>query len=305
MSGPKIGIVGIGFVGDTLRRWFVKTGWRSGRNLFCYDADPRKGYAAKEAIYKADIVFICVPTPVGKRGRCDTSIVEAVVRDFARSSLCLVVRSTVPPGTAKRLAVKYGVRIVSYPEFLTEKNARRDFQRPSRQVFGFADDDITFRYALEAMLPQSTVIDVSTTEAEMIKYLSNVFGAFKVVFANVAKIYCDAFGADYEKVRAGIAADQRIGDSWLDVEYASYRGFGGYCFPKDLLALIVEGDILARQLKKKNERLAGLLREAVHYLRAGYHFNERLLASQGLTVPEVSGHITEEKDIEQKRKARS
>ena len=87
-------------------------------------------------------------------------------------------------------------------------------------------------------------------------------------------------GAEYENVRLGMAADYRIGDSHLDVTHGGYRGFGGYCFPKDTDALIAH-------LKEKG------LTEAVALLQSDRKFNEDLLASQGLTWDEVSVHDAE------------
>jgi UDP-glucose 6-dehydrogenase len=74
-----------------------------------------------------------------------------------------------------------------------------------------------------------------------------------------------------------MAADYRIGDSHLDVAHGGYRGFGGYCFPKDLDAFIAHLDSLG-------------LADCAGLLKNDREFNKKLLASQGLTLEDVSIH---------------
>ncbi len=73
----KIGVVGLGMVGETIRRWFEDVkGHERGKNLFCYDTDPKK--SASDDFKKADIIFIAVPTPHNPDGSCNVSIVKSV-----------------------------------------------------------------------------------------------------------------------------------------------------------------------------------------------------------------------------------
>ncbi len=107
MPKSKIGIVGLGMVGEPLKRYFETKGFKRGNNLFCYDADPAKNYS--DDVGKAEIVFVAVPTPSKKDGSCDTGIVESVVKKFAKTAETIVVKSTVPPGTVEILAKKIQV----------------------------------------------------------------------------------------------------------------------------------------------------------------------------------------------------
>ena len=100
----KIGIVGIGMVGGQLLRWFLKRRWKRDKNLFCYDVDVTKGFSDDAA--KGDIIFICVPTPSNSDGSCDISIVEKTVEQFRDTNKIIVIKSTVEPGTAAKLAKK-------------------------------------------------------------------------------------------------------------------------------------------------------------------------------------------------------
>ena len=76
MEKVKIGIIGVGMVGTPLMKWFIGKGWKRRENLFCYDADPKKKYS--DDVARANIVFVCVPTPANPDGSCNTSIVEFI-----------------------------------------------------------------------------------------------------------------------------------------------------------------------------------------------------------------------------------
>src|SRR3989338_10116780 len=129
---PKIGIIGIGMVGSPLKRYFEEKGFERNKNLFCYDTDPKKGFG--DDINKADIIFICVPSPRNSDGSCNADIVEDTVRKFHKNKKVLVVKSTVEPGTVARLQKKYDCSLLFNPEFLTEARAWEDFIRPDRQI---------------------------------------------------------------------------------------------------------------------------------------------------------------------------
>src|SRR3989344_2070304 len=248
----KIGIIGAGgMVGGPHKKYFESKGYKRGTNLFCYDTSPTLGLF--DDITQADIVWVAVPTPPNPDGSCNISIVESVVSKLHNK--IVVIKSTVPPGTTEYLQKKYPDNMFLFnPEFLTEAQAWEDFLKPSRQIVGFTEQSRDVALTVLNLLPPSfyqspwasstyVIRGHSATDAEMIKYLSNVFGAMKVGFANMAYDVCDAIkdeglDVDYERVRDALGADVRIGPAWLDVSHGSYRGFGGYCFPKDLLAYI-------------------------------------------------------------------
>lgn len=130
----------------------------------------------------------------------------------------------------------------------------------------------------------------------MIKYASNVFGAIKVSFGNMICDVCSGLKTsagpevNYENVRDALGADPRIGPAWLDVNHGSYRGFGGYCFPKDLKAFTEFCKSLVKPLRvSENKRLFGLRK----FLESVWDYNDRLLGIQNLTVEDVSKHDKE------------
>lgn len=283
----KIGIIGVGMVGTPTKRYFEETKeYERGKELFLYDIDPHKGY--NDAINQAEVIFICVPTPRGPRGSANLEHTDSALRMLTGHKIA-IIKSTVPPGTTEFFQKKYPRhKILFNPEFLTERQAWEDFIKPDRQIVGFTEESIDAAHIVLSLLPKAPFmspwgintyrpIKITATEAELIKYGGNVYFSRKINFANLLARLTEAHGVNYENVRAGISADFRIGDSHLDVTHGGYRGFGGYCLPKDLDALIVH---LETQ---------GLSREA-ELLRKDREFNEKLLASQGLTLEDVSVH---------------
>lgn len=300
----KIGIIGLGMVGEPVRRWFEeKRGLRRGVDLFCYDIDPKKGYY--DDYNSADIIFIAVPTPQNPDGSCNTSIIENVSA-LIKGEKIIVIKSTVLPGTTEDLQIKFPQhKFLFNPEFLTESQAWEDFLRPARQIVGYTERSKDVALTVLNLLPisyyQSPWI-LSTykfrghtaTEAEVIKYASNVLGAIKVSFGNMIYDVCDGLtsngiSTNYKNVEDALGADPRIGPAWLDVNHGSYRGFGGYCFPKDLNGFrIFIGEL--GQKPKTRETLKNLLFTVFSFLSNLWDYNERLLGAQNLTIEDVSKH---------------
>lgn len=283
----KIGIIGVGMVGTPLKRYFEEIKeYRRCRNLFFYDIDPKKSYG--DDVNQADIIFICVPTPRSHDGSANLEHVGSALRMLTGQKIA-VIKSTVPPGTTESFQKKYPQhKILFNPEFLTERQAWEDFIKPDRQIVGFTEESMDAAHIVLSLLPKAPFmspwgintykpVKITATEAELIKYGGNVYFSRKINFANMLVRLAEAHDVNYENVRIGMAADFRIGDSHFDVTHGGYRGFGGYCLPKDLDALIVH---LETQ---------GLSREA-ELLRKDREFNEKLLVSQGLTLEDVSVH---------------
>ncbi|MDP3792925.1 MAG: hypothetical protein Q8Q89_04340 [bacterium] len=288
MKEWKVGIIGVGMVGTPLKRWFEENGYKRGEDLFLYDIDPQKKYF--DDINQANIIFIAVPTPRDFDGRCDLSAVKnALFRIDMSLSKIIVIKSTIPPGTTEYFQFIFkGWKMLFNPEFLTERRAWEDFIRPDRQIVGFTDKSLDAAHAVLSLLPKAPFMSpwglstykqvrITATEAEIIKYGGNIHFVRKVNFANMVNVLCRTLGVDYENVRNGIAADFRIGDSHLDVNHGGYRGWGGYCFPKDLDAFITI-------LKNTGNEEGALL------LEADRDFNVKLLTSQCLTIEDVSKH---------------
>ena len=199
-------------------------------------------------ISRAEVVYIAVGTPSADDGSANLSAVKAVAKqiaDAASSNTIVVIKSTVPVGTADMVrSIVQGsnvVDVVSNPEFLREGVAIEDFEAPDRIVVGvqneFAKKQIETLYAsfIEAGHP---IYFMDNRSAEITKYAANSLLATKISFANELARLCDAAGADIDAVRLGTGSDSRIGAKFL---YAGV-GYGGSCFPKDVKALIHMAD---------------------------------------------------------------
>ncbi len=198
----------------------------------------------QEALQDAEFVFICVGTPSGVDGEADLQYVRQTAESIAEvmdHDLIIVNKSTVPVGTGDWVAeiVKEAqpkpipFSVVSCPEFLREGSALRDFMNPDRIVLGSLSQEAADRVAQLHLPLRAPIIVTDLRTAEMIKYASNAFLATKISFINEIANICEALGADVKEVAVGMGADRRIGPMFLDAGV----GFGGSCFPKDVLAL--------------------------------------------------------------------
>ena len=200
------------------------------------------------AVAGADAVFIAVGTPSRRGdGHADLSYVFAAARDVAEEMTgysVIVTKSTVPVGTGDE--VERIVRetrpdltfsVVSNPEFLREGAAIEDFKRPDRIVIG-AEDDQAREVMAEIYRPlhlnQGPILFTGRRTSELTKYAANAFLATKITFINEIADLCESIGANVQEVARGIGLDKRIGPKFLHAG----PGYGGSCFPKDVLALI-------------------------------------------------------------------
>ena len=244
----KIGIVGQGFVGTA-----VKEGLKQYYKIETHDLDIDKCTVdyLEDIVELTNIIFVCVPTPMKKDGSCDTSIVEAIVKDINDmvvsrnvSGRVVVIKSTVPPGTTERLNKECkNISIVFNPEFLTEANFIEDFKNQDRIIIGGPRPASTkIRQLFNKAFPKAHIIKTHSTIAEMVKYTTNAFLATKVSFANEMYEICVRSGIDYDKVVEYATYDERLGKShWAVPGPDGHYGFGGSCFPKDINALINVG----------------------------------------------------------------
>lgn len=235
----KVAVCGAsGFVGNAVCQGFDS----AAVNLI--RIDPRLGTTPESLLQNIpDVVFICVPTPMGENGVIDASIVESVLRVLSplRGTL-MVLKSTVTPDIVEKFYTTYN-NFVYNPEFLTEKNAVDDFLNPFMTVFGgskmntLALETIYKNYSNCRDLGQ--IYHVSAAEASLIKYGVNSFLATKVAFWNQFEEMVSKAGASYEKIKMAIGTDTRIGKSHMNVPgHDGRRGAGGSCFSKDIPALI-------------------------------------------------------------------
>lgn len=277
----RIGVIGLGHVGLPTALGLCELGW----DVVGTDADVEKARAiaaGKAPFYEpdlegllqkhlqsgrfrvandtpsvvqdAEVLFVCVGTPVDRDGSADLSQVEAVARVIAQNLngyKLVVEKSTTPVQTAEalertinRYAKGASFDVAVNPEFLREGSAVHDFLYPDRIILGVDSEKakaiLTRIYSplLEHLDGgERRLVVVNRRTAELIKHAANAFLATKISFINLLADLCEAAGADVEQVALGLGLDPRIGPHYLKAGV----GYGGYCLPKDLKAFIRVG----------------------------------------------------------------
>jgi len=234
----KIGIVGNGFVGNAIYQNF-----KDKVECKVYDVRIHRCYDSIEDVVKCDIVFVCLPTPMLENGECDLSYVLEFFRNVktTNGNTIFVIKSTVPIGTTKKvIQMRQDLRVIHNPEFLTAVNAAEDFKNADRHIIGGKQNlCMILRDFYKEYFPNTPIQVVTSNESETIKYFANSFLAAKVSFFNNLYEICQKFEMDFDSVKSGVCTDDRIGFAHTKVPGPDgLMGFGGYCFPKDINALI-------------------------------------------------------------------
>jgi UDPglucose 6-dehydrogenase len=206
----------------------------------------------KEAVKDALLVFLCLPTPQDSDGSADLQFVLKVADDLGKMFKAdpklgfkvIVNKSTVPVGTSEKVrgAVKkhapyFDFDVASNPEFLREGMAVEDFMKPERVIVGTSNaksKDLMEQLYEPFVRSGNPVYFMDEKSSEMTKYAANSFLATKISFMNEIANLCELTGAEVDKVRIGVGSDSRIGKRFLFPGV----GYGGSCFPKDVIALI-------------------------------------------------------------------
>jgi UDPglucose 6-dehydrogenase len=217
----------------------IREGVAAGRLTFAFET--------AEAVREADVVFVCVGTPPRATGEANLVAVDQAVREamhHARPGLVIAEKSTVPAGTADRVVravalqrpdLAASVEVVSNPEFLREGHALEDAMHPERILVGAATESAfaRMRTLYQPFTAQgSRLIETDIRTAELAKHACNAFLALKISYANALARICERADADVDAVTEVMGADSRIGPAFLNAGL----GYGGYCFPKDLVA---------------------------------------------------------------------
>ena len=236
LNQPKIGIVGIGFVGGAIRDAMFDE-----CNLICVDKDPARSTHAFKDLKDCEAIFICVPSPQGDDGRCDTSILESVLECLQDFTGVIISKCTASPEVYTQLNEKYP-NLVHAPEFLVAATATHDYINGTFAFIGGRVQAYRNQATEVIKLGQrnlEVVHHCTIAEAAMAKYTINTFLATKVVWMNELYQLCSKMDIDYSKVVAMASTDRRIGGSHLRVPGPDESfGFGGACFPKDTAALL-------------------------------------------------------------------
>jgi len=232
---------------------------------------------SREAVEFGDVIFLCVGTPSTSTGEADVTAVFDVASSIARyinGYKIVVVKSTVPPGTARKVAslikehCERPFDVVSNPEFLREGTAIRAFQYPDKIVVGAASDKAVesmrkvYSGRMRTYLP---IVETTWETAELVKYASNCFLSMKISMINEFANLCDVVGADVNALAFALGLDNRIGGRFLHAGV----GYGGSCFPKDVRAIAAFARAhgypasLIESIEAFNERQKNIIHEKI------------------------------------------
>jgi UDPglucose 6-dehydrogenase len=230
----KVGIIGYGFVGGAVKNAYDTVG------IECLVSDPTKGFIVdNNELFKCDGIFVCVPSPMGSNGECDTSILESVINNLRDYKGTIISKVTANPMTYLELQKKC-INLIHAPEFLVAATAKEDYINGEFAVIG-GDLEYCKKALYIIKLAQNKIRNYkfcSIQEAALTKYTINSLLATKVMFLNQLKQVSDKIGADYNIIAQCITMDTRIGSSHVSVPGPDgLYGFGGACFPKDTSAL--------------------------------------------------------------------
>ena len=331
----RVAVVGIGYVGLVTGVVLAELG----NDVICVDNNPEKVRMLSEGIspiyepgieemlrrvlkskhlhvtdsieyatQNSEVIFIAVGTPPTADGSPDVTAVVAVATAIGKSikhHVVVVNKSTVPVGSGdlvEDIISKQGVPedmfdIVSNPEFLREGSAIRDTLHPDRIVIGAkrkaaADKLIELYATLEA-----PVIVTDLNSAELIKYGSNSFLAMKISFINGLSRICELCDANIDDVAKGMGFDHRIGRQFLNAGL----GWGGSCFPKDVIGLVKTSELLGYKFNLLKEVVNVNDEQTLHFLsrlevRLG-SFEGKRISLMGLAFKPDTDDIRDAKSV--------
>lgn len=237
----KIGFIGQGWIGKNYADNYES------RQFDVVRYSLEKEYEGNlEKLIDCQIIMIAVPTPTTEKG-FDLSFVEDAVSKTTTGQN-VVIKSTLAPGSTKKLSEKFPDRFLFHsPEFLSERTAKYDVDRPHANVLGFAEDTEEYRRKAKEIMDTFPIapfnLVCTSLEAEIIKYSRNIHGYFEVIFYNIFFDYVNSLGVNYDVIKSYIERDPFHVARYASPLHASGhkldkpgRGAGGHCFIKDFKA---------------------------------------------------------------------
>lgn len=243
---PTTLLIGYGWVGQHVGKYFTEALWTDERkNLYKVKNDE----LVEDNDRKFDLAFLQVPTPMKEDGSCNLDFIMDAVRTWAERVDLFIVRSTVTPGTTEYLnkiceTTQNKARFVFQPEYIGETVGHPNLE-PRRDPFIIlggdpADTQKAVSYWSTVLNANAVYHQLTSLEAEIVKYMENSFLGTKVLFVSEFARLCEAAGADFYKVREAWLADPRIGRSHT-MYYPNNPGFSGKCLPKDINSIAAWG----------------------------------------------------------------
>ncbi len=263
MDEKRIAIIGHGMVGRS-------SGYALGiLTDDCFSSQNKDTLIERIKNGKYGIFILCLPTPTIEGAQNLLAIgewLEIIKTNYPESSPepLIVIRSTILPGTTRKLSEVYGLKIAHVPEFLSEATAIDDELNPKFLVIGANDILVRektknlFTLLTGSKIQPKRLIMCDSVTAEAIKYSLNSFFALKVIYANQLWDMAVKAGADYEKIKEVLTKHKWGSKNGWDVWHKGVRGYGGNCLPKDVEALINAFELpLLKEAERINKELIG------------------------------------------------
>ncbi|MCW6159529.1 MAG: UDP-glucose/GDP-mannose dehydrogenase family protein [Candidatus Micrarchaeales archaeon] len=320
----KVGVVGLGYVGLSIAIVFAE----QGNTVIGVEVDSEKVEKLRKGIptmfepgikehleralpnlhvssdystlSEAKFIYVAVPTPTVDN-RIDLSYVEQAALSIkaACPNSVIVIKSTVVPGTARKISALTGMEVVSNPEFTREGHAIEDTLHPDRIVLGAVRQELMDELEVLFEFSGAQVIKTNNENAELIKYASNAYLATKISYANELAKLCERVGCDVDVVTRGMGLDKRIGPQFLKPGL----GWGGSCFPKDTQALVAFAEdslsrltIVETAIEVNNK----MVQHAINLIKeiAGGCLSGKRIGVLGVTFKEDTDDVRSSKSIE-------
>ena len=244
---PKIGIVGLGFVGGAMLKSFIMKGMTLDNNLYGYDKYKDGGIGNINNIYSCDIIFTALPTKynndTGEYNK-DSTIQTCKLLEENNFNGVIVIKSTVEPETTNKLSIMFpNLQFIHNPEFLTARTAFDDFHNQTHIVLGKGPSCTEINLELVRSFynnyyPDAEISLCSSLESESMKSFVNCLYSVKVQFFTELYSLCQKNGCNYDIVK-----EMMLKNGWINPMHTTVPGpdgeisYGGLCFPKDTNAL--------------------------------------------------------------------
>ncbi len=271
----KIGIIGIGFVGNAIKQCFEKKKIK----VICYDKF--KKYDKFHNILITDLIFLCLPTPYCNKNKCfDTNAIVEVCKLLSTFNYngIVIIKSTIETSSTNILSNKFNnLQLIHNPEFLSAKTAVEDFENQKHIVIG-KSDNFSIRSLKKIYkfyndyFPNADISICSSNESETMKLFLNSFYSVKIQFFNELYDFALKNRLNFEKIR-----ELMLKNNWINPMHTQVPGsdgklsYGGACFPKDTKALlslmknsncyynVLEATINEQFIIRENDHLSNLL----------------------------------------------
>lgn len=263
-----------------------------------------------EAVAEADVVIICVPTPLNKNKEPDISYIVRSTDEVAnrlRKNCLVILESTTYPGTTEDIVLKalrakgfkegQDVFVAFSPERVDPGNARFHTATTPKVVGGMTPACLELTQTLYSQVVSSVVPVSSPRVAEMTKVFENVYRSVNIALVNELAQLCESMDIDvYEVITAAATKPYGYQAFWPG------PGVGGHCIPLDPYYLAWKGkefDIHARFIE-----LAGEINERQPRLvaaKASQLLNARGKPLNGSKILQLGA--TYKKDIEDARES--